>query len=467
MIPRTVSLFSRLVTVLALVLAMGAGLLLVAAWASARLAADEAYDRLLVGAALQIAESIASDGRTISVDPPFSAFETLALSPRDRIFYKVVDPGDRLLTGDADLAIPVDRQHLGAGPILLDGEHRGQAVRAVVAGRYVPDATQAGFAAVVVAQTREARSQLTRALTVKASLMVLAMSALALGAVAVAVRAALRPLGAIEGVLAARGPNDLQPLGLAAPQEIHLLVASIDHFMGRLSGHVAVMKRFIADAAHQIRTPLTALAAQLDLLSSETDEGRRREQLARIRRRTAELGHLTNQLLNHAMVIHRARTAAFDPVDVAGLARRTLIDAVQQAGDRAVDVGRTIDFGYEGPEDAVTIPADAIALREALSNLIHNALKHGARSRLTVRVGRERGRVVLAVEDDGPGIPAIDWTRVRQPFQAATGGAVGVRPRPVDRRRGGGGPWRRDALRGAFRQGFCVILSLPDGEGRA
>ncbi len=212
MILRGSSLFARLVAVLALVLAVGAGLLLAAAWASARLAADEAYDRLLVGAALQIAETIASDGREISVDPPFSAFETLGLSPRDRIFYKVVDPADGLLTGDADLAVPVDRARLAAGPVLLDAEHRGQAVRAVVAGRYVPDAAKAGFAAVVVAQTREARSGLARALTVKASLMVLAMSALALGAVAVAVRAALRPLRAIEGVLAARGPNELQPL---------------------------------------------------------------------------------------------------------------------------------------------------------------------------------------------------------------------------------------------------------------
>ncbi|BCM82662.1 sensor histidine kinase [Methylobacterium indicum] len=458
MILRGSSLFARLVAVLALVLAVGAGLLLVAAWASARLAADEAYDRLLVGAALQIAETIASDGREISVDPPFSAFETLGLSPRDRIFYKVVDPADRLLTGDADLAVPVDRTRLAAGPVLLDAEHRGQAVRAVVAGRYVPDVAQAGFAAVVVAQTREARGGLARALTVKASLMVLAMSALALGAVAVAVRAALRPLRAIEGVLAARGPNDLQPLGLAAPREIHLLVASIDHFMGRLSGHVGVMKRFIADAAHQIRTPLTALAAQLDLLSRETDEGRRRDQLARIRVRTAELGHLTNQLLNHAMVIHRARSVAFDPVDVAGLARRTLIEAVQQqTGDRAVDVG------YEGPEEAVTIPGDAIALREAVSNLIHNAYKHGARRRLTVRVGRERGRVLLAVEDDGPGIPTGEWARVREPFRAAAGGAVGSGlglSIAAEVAAAHGGEMRFETH---SERGFSVILCLPDG----
>ncbi|KMO15938.1 histidine kinase [Methylobacterium platani JCM 14648] len=451
------SLFARLVAVLAVVLAAGAGLLLVAAWASARHAADEAYDRLLVGAALQIAETIASDGREITVDPPFSAFETLGLSPRDRIFYKVVDPADRLLTGDADLAVPVDRARLAAGPVLLDAEHRGQAVRAVVAGRYVPDATKAGFAAVVVAQTREARRALARGLTAEASLMVLAMSALALGAVAVAVRAALRPLGAIEGVLAARGPNDLQPLGLAAPREIHLLVASIDHFMGRLSGHVAVMKRFIADAAHQIRTPLTALAAQLDLLSSETDEGRRRDQIARLRERTAELGHLTNQLLNHAMVIHRARSASFDPVDVAGLARRTLIDAVQAAGSREIDIG------YEGPDGALTIPGDAIALREALANLIHNALKHGAPGRLTVRLGRERDRVVLAVEDDGPGIPAGDWARVREPFQAAAGGGIGSGlglSIAAEVAAAHGGELRFESH---SERGFCVVLSLPDG----
>ncbi|ACA14646.1 integral membrane sensor signal transduction histidine kinase [Methylobacterium sp. 4-46] len=458
MIARTPSLFLRLVGVLGLVLAVGAALLLAAAWTSARLAADEAYDRLLVGAALQIAETIASDGREVSVDPPFSAFETLGLAPRDRIFYKVLDPSDRLLTGNADLAVTVDRGRLGEGPILLDGTHRGEPVRVVVAGRYVPDAARAGFAAVVVAQTREARSALAAELTAKASLLVVAMSALALGAVIVAVRAALRPLAAIEGVLAGRGPNDLDPLDVAVPREIHLLVGSINHFMGRLSGHMAIMRRFIADAAHQIRTPLAALSAQVDLLSAEDDPKRRRAQVSRVQARTAELGRLTNQLLNHAMVIHRARAVPLAPVDLAGIARQTLIDAIPLSG------GRLVDIGYDGPDEALPIRGDPIALREALANLIHNALKHGAPHRLTVRTRREPGRVSVEVVDDGAGIPAAEWGRVREPFQAATGGGIGSGlglAIAAEVAAAHGGEMRFESR---SDEGFAVVLSFPAAE---
>ncbi|ACL55109.1 histidine kinase [Methylobacterium nodulans ORS 2060] len=458
MIGRTPSLFLRLVTVLGLVLAVGAALLLGAAWTSARLAADQAYDRLLVGAALQIAETIASDGREITVDPPFSAFETLGLAPRDRIFYKVVDPSDGLLTGSPDLAVPVDRARLGDGPLLLDATHRGEPVRVVVAGRYVPDIPKAGWAAVVVAQTREARNGLAGDLTAKASLLVLTMSALALGAVTVAVRAALRPLAALERVLAGRGPNDLDPLDLAVPREIHLLVTSINHFMDRLSGHMAIMRRFIADAAHQIRTPLAALGAQVDLLSAEGDEARRREQVIRVQERTAELGRLTNQLLNHAMVIHRARSIPLAPVDLGAIARRTLIDAIPLAGTRP------IDFGYEGPDEPLPIRGDPIALREALANLIHNGIKHGAPGRLTVRTRRERDRITVEVVDDGAGIPAAEWRRVREPFQAASGGAIGSGlglAIAAEVTAAHGGEMRFESR---SDEGFAVLLSFPAAE---
>ncbi|MGY2050257.1 sensor histidine kinase [Methylobacterium sp. JK268] len=455
MIAPTPSLFLRLVAVLGLVLGIGAALLLAAAWASARLAADQAYDRLLVGAALQIAETIASDGREVSVDPPFSAFETLGLAPRDRVFYKVLDPSDGLLTGNADLAVPVERARLGEGPILLDAVHKGEPVRVAVVGRYVPDASRAGFAAVVVAQTREARSSLAADLTAKASLLVLAMSALALGAVIVAVRAALRPLAAIERLLAGRGPNDLDPLAVAVPREIHLLVGSINHFMDRLAGHMAIMRRFIADAAHQIRTPLTALSAQVDLLSAEDDEARRRAQVARVQARTAELGRLTNQLLNHAMVIHRSRAVPPAPVDLAALARQTLIDAIPVSGARLVDIG------YEGPAEGLVIRGDPIALREALANLIHNALKHGAPHRLTLRTVGEAGRVRAEVVDDGAGIPVSEWARVREPFQAASGGAIGSGlglAIAAEVAVAHGGEMRFEAR---SHEGFAVVLVFP------
>ena len=125
----------------------------------ARIAADEAYDRLLVGAALQIAETINAQEGTVSVDPPVSAFETLSLSNNDRIFYKVSDPRGRVLTGYDDL-IRARSFAETRTPVISDGEYRGFPVRVATVGRLVSDPAIPGWAQVVVAQTREARTGL-------------------------------------------------------------------------------------------------------------------------------------------------------------------------------------------------------------------------------------------------------------------------------------------------------------------
>ena len=286
-----------------------------AAWFYARVAADDAYDRLLVGAALQIAESIYVQEGTVSVDPPFSAFETLSLSADDRIFYKVVGPRGVVLTGYDDLT-PARSFAETREPVISDGEYRGFPVRVATVGRLVSDPATPGWAQVVVAQTREARTGLAWDLTLKALLLVFAMTSLAFMAVLFAVRRALAPLTRVERELRSRDPKDLTPLDLEIPREIQTLVSTINRFMDRLSGRIALMQRFIADAAHQIRTPLAGLASQVDLLTEESRPERREQQLTRVKERTAELGRLTNQLLNHAMIIHRAEVAEFDTVDL-------------------------------------------------------------------------------------------------------------------------------------------------------
>src|SRR3712207_3717473 len=282
-----------------------------AAWFYARVAADDAYDRLLVGAALQIAESIFVQEGTVSVDPPFSAFETLSLSAGDRIFYKVIAPRGGVLTGYDDLT-PAQPFAETRTPVISDGEYRGFPVRVASVGRLVSDHATPGWAQVVVAQTRQARTGLAQDLTLKALLLVFAMTSLAFMAVLFAVRRALGPLTRVERELRSRDPKDLTPLDLEIPREIQTLVSTINRFMDRLSGRIALMQRFIADAAHQIRTPLAGLASQVDLLTEESRPERREQQLSRVKERTAELGRLTNQLLNHAMIIHRAEVAEFD-----------------------------------------------------------------------------------------------------------------------------------------------------------
>jgi two-component system, OmpR family, sensor histidine kinase TctE len=210
------------------------------------------------------------------------------------------------------------------------------------------------------------------------------------------------------------------------------------------------MQRFIADAAHQIRTPLAGLASQVDLLTEETRPERREQQLNRVRERTAELGRLTNQLLNHAMIIHRAEVAEFETIDLAALARQTLINAVPLSLDRDVDIA------FDDPPESVLMRGDGVSLREALSNLIHNALKHGAKTRLEVRVFAEDDAAVVEVVDDGPGIPISEWQRVREPFhtQSATGSGLGLAI-AGDVVRAHGGELR---FRERSEDGFAVVL---------
>ena len=443
------SLYSRIILIIAVVFAAGSVALGTAAWFYARIAADDAYDRLLVGAALQIAESIYAQEGTISVDPPVSAFETLSLSVNDRIFYKVVDPRGEVLTGYDDLA-PAGSFAEAREPLISDSEYRGFPVRVAVVGRLVSDPVAPGWTHVIVAQTREARASLTRDLTLKALLLVFAMTSLAFLGVLFAVRRALEPLTRVERELRSRDPKDLTPLDLEIPREIQTLVFTINRFMDRLSGRIALMQRFIADAAHQIRTPLAGLASQVDLLTEETRPERREQQLNRVRERTAELGRLTNQLLNHAMIIHRAEIAEFDTIDLAVLARQVLINAVPLSLDRDVDIS------FKEPPDPVLMRGDAVSLREALSNLIHNALKHGAETRLEVRVFAEDDAAIVEVVDDGPGIPVSEWQQVREPFhtKSATGSGLGLSI-AGDVVRAHGGELR---FRERSEDGFAVIL---------
>jgi two-component system sensor histidine kinase TctE len=219
--------------VLAVIFSAGTIALVAAAWLYARIAADEAYDRLLVGAALQIAESIHAQEGIISVDLPMSAFETLSLSNNDRIFYKVTDTRGGFLTGYEDL-LPAQRSPASSGPTVLDGEYRGFPVRVVMVGRFISDAALGGWAQVTLAQTREARGELAGDLTQKASLLALAMTGLAFAGALFAIRRALEPLARIEREIRSRDPNDLKPLDVETPPEIQVLVLTINRFMDRL-----------------------------------------------------------------------------------------------------------------------------------------------------------------------------------------------------------------------------------------
>jgi len=460
---REPSLFARLAILISAILGAGAALLMSAAWYHANTAAKDAYDRLLLGAALQISDNLTVQEGELIVNLPTPAFEMLGLAERDRIFYRIVDPTGGTLTGYHDLGTEIALDTVRREPVLTSGVYKGEAVRIAIVARALSDAGAWGWAHVIVAQTTEARGTLTRELTLSATVIIGVMSLLALAGAMVAIRHALRPINRLGKALRQREPQNLTPVSLAVPRELDPLVGSLNHFMGRLDERMNLLQRFIADAAHQIRTPLTALSAQLDLLHANKLDAAGRQHLERVQQRANELARLTNQLLSHAMVIHRAESVQLAPVDLTDIARRAFRAAVPLTVDPDIVVS------FEAPEEAIRVLGDAVSLREAIVNIIDNALQHGVMSRLEVRIVNVGSLVQVEVEDDGPGIPPEQWTRTMQRFETSRSGegSAGLGfaiASEVTAAHGG-----RLTFRGKEGPGrsFTVILALPHLQRRA
>jgi two-component system sensor histidine kinase TctE len=411
------SLFWRLAALISAILLGGAAVLALAASYYARTAADDAYDRVLYGAARQISETLSAENGVVEAQVPVSALETLSISRSARIYYRIAGASGANVTGYNDLPLPLGAEAGGTGPFVSDTTFKGHPIRIAAVGRYFAEAN--GWIMTVVGQTLEARDALARDLTFKAMVLVGIMSLLALAGMIVAIRLALRPLADIEAALLKRPPNVLTPLDVEAPAEIATLISAINSFMERLSLRLETMQRFIADSAHQIRTPLTALTGQVELLAAEKTPAKRQHHIERVKARTVELARLTNQLLSDAMISHRAETMSRSEVDLVVLARDALASAVPASLDRDIIVS------FDAPPDPIMMRGDAVSLREAFKNVIENAIQHGAHSLLRLAVCKTDGGIEVAVSDDGPGIAADLWPRVTQRFFRGRSGGTG------------------------------------------
>ncbi|MGV8984824.1 MAG: sensor histidine kinase [Cypionkella sp.] len=395
--PRSVSLTLRLAVALTLLLAAGGAAVAVAAIAYGKNAAQQSYDRLLIGAARQIAEALTLQDGALYVDIPAAAFELLALAPQDRIVYAVYGPKGDLITGYDGLDGPKPDQALSTGTFT------GEPVRFAAIDRRFAERSLSGTVRVVVGQTMRARAELTQQITRSALIVVAAAGLLMSGLAVFAVRSSLVPLSRIERDLAARAPADLTPLGVAVPREIGTLVATLNGFMARIDRQVAATRRLLGDASHQLRTPIAAIRAQAELAADEADPDHLRAIVGRIHRRAVSLSRLTDQLLNHALIIHRADSVPLDLVDL----RRVAMLAAEEI-DHDFRATNSAALRLDLPEEAVMAKGDNLSLVEACKNLVANALRHGMAP--VVLSVRSNGRTaVLAVQDAGPGIPEDQW----------------------------------------------------------
>jgi two-component system, OmpR family, sensor histidine kinase TctE len=232
----------------------------------------------------------------------------------------------------------------------------------------------------------------------------------------------IRPLNELEQRIRARKPDDLSPIEESfIPQEVAPLVSSINDLLTRLKASLTNQKRFLADAAHQLKTPLAGLRMQAELAQRESNPQEVHGSLQQIARSSMRATHTVNQLLALARAETTGRTLPTVPIDLAKL----VTGVVQDSVPRAMEQG--IDLGYDGPD---CMPANCIMegnrtlLQEMVRNLVDNAIHYsGAGGIVTARVLFDRfsGVQILQVEDNGPGIPEGERELVLQPFYRALG----------------------------------------------
>ncbi len=409
------SLVSRVLGTVLAILLLGGVLVAGSIWWNGRQAARQAYDRILVGAANDIAESLRIQDGAPLVDLPVSAFELLAQAPDDRIYYSVQGPGGQFITGlDPDLLIAPPARGGDPGGF-FDAALHGEPARFVTVTRRFVERDFSGPVDIVVGQTTRARRAMTAELMVDALLPMAAAGLLLMIIAFLVIRSALRPLEALVDDLSSRDPYDLTPMPAdRLPRELQVMLGAVNRFMGRLEGQVDAMKNLISDTAHQLRTPVAAIQVHAETAATETDGDARGRALDRLLSRTRSLGRLLDQLLSRALVVHRTDSIPRAPVDL----REIALEIMER--DDHVALAPDAELRLEIGEDPVTVHADAFSLGEAGRNLLSNALRHG-RQPVSIGATRRGGEAILWVHDSGSGPGESVITRLGDRFNRTSG----------------------------------------------
>ncbi|WP_044870611.1 sensor histidine kinase [Pseudomonas sp. LFM046] len=409
------SLRGRLLRRLALMLG---ALLLIASSSSywnARQAADTAYDRTLLASARAIADGLYENDGRLKADVPYVALDVFAYDLAGRIFYQVIDPDGKLVSGYDNLPPPPPgTKRTDDYPALArfyDGEYQGVGVRVVSLLQPVSEPRLNGIAEIRVAETESARERLARGLLVDSLWRLVLLVVVALVLVWLAVSAALRPLNKLRLAVEERQVDDLRPLPeVAVQRELRPLVDALNQFTERLRGLFQRQADFIADASHELRTPLAALKARVDLGLREEDPVIWRSTLEEAAQNTDRLTHLANQLLSLARIESGARAIAeggAERIELGQLARELGMALAPLAHARGVALALEA-------EDQAWVMGEPTLLNELLCNLVDNALAHTPNGGNVVL--RVAAPAILEVEDDGSGIPPEERDKVFQRF---------------------------------------------------
>lgn len=449
-----------------LLLVLVPGLLLVGGaevwqtWRTAVGAANAAYDRSLLGAIKAVDANISTVSGGLGVELPYRMLEFFELTASGRVYYRVATEDGLVEIGNADLP-PPPRVLVTGRPQFLDASYFDEPVRVGSYSRVLdpPLAGQTAGQRVVIqiAETLESRQAFTRALVLEAVARDLLLLAVAIGLMTLAVGWALRPLTRLRNEVEARSALDLTPIvPIGIPADVLPLVEAINHHIERSRQQTQARQRFVDDASHQLRTPLATLTTQVGFALREANPAQQHEALIAIKAQLEETVRQTNQML----ALARFDSAGLRPeiLDASELVEKTTREWWMEAREHG------IDLGFEPDSEPLRVLGEAALLKEAMSNLLHNAIRYTPRGgQVTVQLTHSAGKGVITVVDNGPGMPLEELARAGDRFfrgsnasQPGTGLGLAI-VRSIAERHGG-------ELRlgsGANGQGFAVSIVVP------
>ena len=404
---------------------------LVLTWLVAQGIAGKPFDRALEHNVAALAQLVTVNKGQTQFTLPLPARELLRADDTDNVYYQVLGGSGEFLSGERLLPPPANEESLPPGEVRIrDDVLRGEDLK--VAYMWVRLETQDAqsrprLALVQVAETLDKRSLLATEIVKGVMLPQFVILPLAVLLVWLALVQAIKPLNHLEERIRARRPDDLSPLEVeTVPLEVAPLVSSVNDLLLRLKDSIATQKRFLADAAHQLKTPLAGLRMQADLAQREGGNAEDLKQsLRQIVRSSVRATHTVNQLLALARAEGSGTVISHQPCDLASLTMNVVRDCLPRAMDKH------IDLGYEGAQPGsagVHIDGNPTLLTEMIRNLIDNAINYTPSSAaksgvITARVlvDAPSQALLLQVEDTGTGIAPAERELVFQPFYRILG----------------------------------------------
>ena len=377
---------------------------------------NQVYDKSLYRTALALAEQVDIETPKIQVHLPKIAKDLLEFDEEDDVYFRIIGPDGDLVSSHTSLPLP-NRYPAADKFLYYESSLNDEDLRVIIYALPKLESNQKAIY-ILVGETQQKRMQMADEIILSMLLPQLLIGLLVGALLFFGVKRGLRPLEKLKTELMMRNSNNLSPVDhLAAPTELKPLLESFNDLLAKVANNIAKQQRFIADASHQLRTPLAGLKTQAELALREKDPDKISHALSQINVASGNLSHLVNQLLS--LTKAEPSGSVFletESLNLSQLAQSTTAEWVVTALEKNIDLGFTAEDKY------LMIQGNAVLLRELINNLIENAILYtGNGGNITVGIKQENAHICLTVQDDGIGIAADQQTLIFERFYRVLG----------------------------------------------